>query len=193
VPTSKARANTKSRVDIDDDMDETNKVRGLLRRIPKTPVQSKRTSKKMKQLIVRRANKLQAEDLECMAVLKRCGLYISAEEMAPTTSDPAGMPASSVVASSSEVQEQMNAIWTKTAGRCGLLKWMVFSDTNQEAITQFPACMVDGAQGHRPLKPPRATRLAGSRADMSSQMEEEQSEAATEEEDEAPSEVVADE
>jgi hypothetical protein len=190
---SKAKTKTKSRVDIDDDIDEANKVRGLLRRIPKKAVQIKRTSKKMKQQIVRRANKLQAEDIERIAVLRRCGLYISAEEIAPTTSDPAGMRASSDVASSSVVQDQMNAIRTRTTGSCDLLKMMVFSDARQEAITHFPACMVDGAQEHSPLKPPRATRLAGSRADMSSQMEEEQSETATEEEDVEPSEVVADE
>ena len=76
----------------------------------------------MKQRIVQKASNLRAEDLERLAVLKRCGLFIPAGETAPTTSDPAGVRAPWNVAAKSVVQDRMAAIFSKTTGGCDLLK-----------------------------------------------------------------------
>ena len=87
----------------------------------------------------------------------------------------------------------MAAIFAKTAGGCDLLKKLNIADNSAGTIASVPTILVAGAQEHRPLKPPRAKRLAGSCVDMSSQMEEDLSRAVPEDDDMEPSEVAADE
>ena len=87
----------------------------------------------------------------------------------------------------------MATFFARTTGGCDLLKMLNIAYNNAGTITSVPASLVAGVQEHRPLQPPCANCLAGSCVDMSSQMEEDLSETATEEEDVEPSEVVADE
>ena len=87
----------------------------------------------------------------------------------------------------------MAAIFAKTTGGSDLLKMLNISDNNAGTMTSIPASFVAGAQEHQTLKPPRAKRLAGSCADMSSQMEEGLSKAGREDGDVEPSEAAADE
>ena len=147
----------------------------------------------MKQRIVQKASKLRAEDLERIAVLKRCGMFVPGGETASTTSDLTGVRAPSDVASKSLVQDRMAAIFAKTNGGADLLKMLNITDNNAGNKSCEAASLVDGAPEDQPPQSSRAQRSAGSGADISSQVEEERSEVGRDDEDMEPSEVAADE
>ncbi len=82
----------KPRIDIDNQIKEANRLSEVLRKVAQAAKTTAKNGTRAKQRLVRKAGKLSSEDLERIAVLKRCGLFTGAmkETETPTTS---GTPA----------------------------------------------------------------------------------------------------
>ena len=79
-------------------------------------------SKKAKQRLVMKASKLRAEDLERIAVLKRCGLFVSEHAGNPNADVSAGCEQEPTArAAHGKVQRKMADIMSQTDGSAGLL------------------------------------------------------------------------
>ena len=77
---SKAKAKgrgrpVRPRIDLDEQIAHANKLAEVSKKMLVAAKSAQKAQKKQKQRLIRKAGKLSAEDLERMAVLKRCGLY----------------------------------------------------------------------------------------------------------------------
>jgi hypothetical protein len=82
------------RIDIDNQISEANRVSAVLRRVAQAAKSTAKNGTRAKQRLVRKAGKVSSEDLERIAVLKRCGLF-NGESIGRQTSSHAGGSASS--------------------------------------------------------------------------------------------------
>ena len=73
------------RIDLDEQIAQANKLAEVSKKMLVAAKSAQKTQKKQKQRLIRKAGKLSAEDLERIAVLKRCGLYADDEEDAADT------------------------------------------------------------------------------------------------------------
>ena len=78
LPKVKAKARgrpVRPRIDLDEQIAHANKLADVSKKMLVAAKSAQKAQKKQKQRLIRKAGKLSAEDLERMAVLKRCGLY----------------------------------------------------------------------------------------------------------------------
>lgn len=68
----------KPRIDIDNQIKEANRLSEVLRKVAQAAKTTAKNGTRAKQRLVRKAGKLSSEDLERIAVLKRCGLFTGA-------------------------------------------------------------------------------------------------------------------
>ena len=77
----RARARpVRPRIDLDEQITQANKLAEVSKKMLSAAKTAQRNQKKQKQRLIRKAGKLSAEDLERIAVLKRCGLYADDQE-----------------------------------------------------------------------------------------------------------------
>lgn len=91
---------SRPKIDIDDEIAQANRMAEITKKMMLAARTAQRNSRKAKQRLVRRAGKLSSADLERLAVLKRCGLYIEAQEPSAASSSSAASTAASSSASS---------------------------------------------------------------------------------------------
>ena len=90
---AKARSRPqRPRIDLDEQIAHANKLAEVSKKMLLAAKSAQKTQKKQKQRLIRKAGKLSAEDLERIAVLKRCGLYADEEEQAADTENGSGPP-----------------------------------------------------------------------------------------------------
>jgi hypothetical protein len=112
----------KARIDIDDEIEEANRISDMLKKVQKRAKTMQRSSKKAKQRLVVKASKLRAEDLERIAVLKRCGLFVSEDTSNPNVTVSEDCQAEPLDrATKGNVQRKMADIIAQTDGSAGLL------------------------------------------------------------------------
>mgnify|MGYP000683140218 CR=1 FL=1 len=111
---------TQNRIDIDDEIEEANKISDMLKKVQKKAKSMQRSSKKAKQRLVVKAGKLRAEDLERIAVLKRCGLFVSEDTSEPSARVSVdGQSEVPAKATKGKVQRKMADIMSQTEGSAG--------------------------------------------------------------------------
>ena len=88
---------SRPKIDIDHEIDEANRMAEITKKMMLAAKAAQRNSRRAKQRLVRRAGKLSAADLERLAVLKRCGLYL--EGPAPASPETSTAPPSSAASS----------------------------------------------------------------------------------------------
>jgi hypothetical protein len=184
-PTDRQRASSKlrARIDIDDEIEEANKIADMLKKVQKKAKTMHRSSKKAKQRLVVKASKLRAEDLERIAVLKRCGLFVSedASEAKPTASEgcQGGPPAQ---ATKGKVQRRMADIMSQTEGSAGLLQ-VLQSAFAGDAVAAPCASPIARSVVHVPIHMPTGIPLGNFRSLNSANRVGESQEAAVQAED----------
>ena len=89
LPKSRGRHRNvdRPRIDIDDEIESANELSNLMTKIGHAAKMSQRNSVRSKARLVKKCGKLSVQDLERLAVLKRCGLLVTDEPVdAPITS-----------------------------------------------------------------------------------------------------------
>ena len=84
LPSSKAEAKAspkskraaRPKIDLDDEIRRANDLAAMSRKMLLAARNSSRNNRKAKQRLIKKAGKLSPEDLERIAVLKRCGLFV---------------------------------------------------------------------------------------------------------------------
>jgi len=76
----KGKAKARPRIDIDDQIEEANRVALMMRKLATAAKSMQKNGKMVKQRLMKKAGKLSAADLERIAVLKRCGLFTGVVE-----------------------------------------------------------------------------------------------------------------
>ena len=74
-PRGKAKAAPRPTLDLDDEIEEANRLASMSRKMMQAAKAIEKANKRSKTRLLRKAGQLSAEDLERIAVLKRCGLY----------------------------------------------------------------------------------------------------------------------
>jgi hypothetical protein len=172
----------RARIDIDDEIEEANKISDMLRKVSKRAKTMQRSSKKAKRRLVVKASKLRAEDLERIAVLKRCGLFVSDETTVQEAKGSevcvAELPAK---ISKGKVQRRLADIIEQTDGSAGLLNFM---QTRHKAKAGAPDCgsPIAGSVLHVAVPIPTGVPLGNHNHNQSSKSLEVVDEAAVEEE-----------
>ena len=67
---------SRPKIDIDHEIEEANRLAEVTKKMMQAAKSAQRNSKRCKQRLVRKAGKLSASDLERIATLKRCGLFV---------------------------------------------------------------------------------------------------------------------
>ena len=68
------RGANRPRIDIDDQIAEANRLSSVMNKLSHTAKMAEKNGQRVKQRLMKKAGKLSAQDLERIAVLKRCGL-----------------------------------------------------------------------------------------------------------------------
>ena len=93
---------SRPKIDIDEEIEEANRLAEVTRRMMHAAKAAQKNSKRSKQRLVRKAGKLSASDLERIATLKRCGLFVPdpmEESAASTSSAPSSSSTSTAMVS----------------------------------------------------------------------------------------------
>jgi len=99
APTSakaEAKASTRSKkaarpkIDLDEEIRRANDLAAMSRKMLSVARQTSKNNRKAKQRLIKKAGKLSPEDLERIAVLKRCGLFQEEDEDEEDAADGAG-------------------------------------------------------------------------------------------------------
>ena len=99
------------KIDIDDEISEANRLADVTKKMMMAAKAAQRNSRRMKQRLVRKAGKLSASDLERIATLKRCGLFIPDPTEEPTSSTSSDPTSSS--SSTGQVSAPVRSVNTK--------------------------------------------------------------------------------
>jgi hypothetical protein len=157
----------RARIDIDDEIQEAAQISDMLKKVQKRATSLKKSSKKAKQRLVLKASKLRAEDLERIAVLKRCGIFIDERAGNPNAalSEPGerGMPGE---ATKTKVQKKLADIMSQTEGSAGLVQVLQRQYT-AGAGTAPCGSPIAGSVVHVPALIPTGTPLGSYRKDQS--------------------------
>ena len=157
----------RARIDIDDEIQEAAQISDMLKKVQKRAKSMQKSSKKAKQRLVLKASKLRAEDLERIAVLKRCGLFVPDHSAGPSGTVPAA-GASQVTKETTrgKVQRTMADIMSQTEGSAGLLHVL---QTQHGADTHGAQCEspIAGSVVHVPATIPTGTPLGNWQTDLS--------------------------
>jgi hypothetical protein len=115
----------KPRIDIDDQISEANRLSEVLRKVAQAAKTTAKNGTRAKQRLVRKAGKLSSEDLERIAVLKRCGLFTGANMETDGASQP-GTPASGsqagIPVDKSVVLDSMEVSLSKIPGAADIMR-----------------------------------------------------------------------
>ncbi len=117
-PQPKARVK-KPRIDIDNQITEANRLSEVLRKVAQAAKTTAKNGTRAKQRLVRKAGKLSSEDLERIAVLKRCGLFTGAmqdAETEPTSGGPASGSEGSILVDKQNVRQKIAQTISHIAG-----------------------------------------------------------------------------
>ena len=99
APTSakaEAKASTRSKkaarpkIDLDEEIRRANDLAAMSRKMLNVAKPTSKNNRKAKQSLIKKAGKLSPEDLERIAVLKRCGLFQEEDQEAEDAADDAG-------------------------------------------------------------------------------------------------------
>ena len=115
------KASARPRIDIDDEIEEANKLSAVMKKLAHAAKMAERNSQRCKQRLIRKCGKLSAADLERMSVLKRCGLLPGASAVdgtsATTTSSSSSCSAATSTCSAASSPTKRNReVMTKLAG-----------------------------------------------------------------------------
>ena len=105
------------KIDIDDEIAEANRLAEVSKRVMQAARAAQRNSKRTKQRLVRKAGKLSASDLERIATLKRCGLFVPNLPEHSSASSSSGPSSSST--SAPEVAEGARRVNSKLFSAVG--------------------------------------------------------------------------
>ena len=108
---------SRPKIDIDDEIDEANRLAEVTKKMMQAAKAAQRNSRRVKQRLVRKAGKLSASDLERIATLKRCGLFVP-DPMEESTSSTSSAPSSSST-STAEVSAPVRRVNTKLFSAVG--------------------------------------------------------------------------
>jgi hypothetical protein len=157
----------RARIDIDDEIEEANKISDMLRKVAKKAKTMTRSSKKAKQRLVVKASKLRAEDLERIAVLKRCGLFASDDTSDPNAKASEDCEAEPLArATKGKVQRRLADIIAQTDGSAGLLDVLQHTLTSDaDAASRTRA--IAGTVFHVPVPIPTGAPLGNHQNEQS--------------------------
>ena len=164
---------SRPKIDIDDEIDEANRLAEVTKKMMQAAKAAQRNSRRTKQRLVRKAGKLSPADLERIATLKRCGLFVAdpAEPSSSSSSAAASHSSSSTAASSEPIRRINTKLFSavgQVQGAADLLATMqqhVPVVSSPVASGSAEALSGEGAVGSLPMVP-RGHRLgpAGSSA-----------------------------
>ena len=109
------KKSSRPKIDIDEEIGEANRLALVTKKMMQAAKSAQRNSQRSKQRLVRKAGKLSAEDLERIATLKRCGLFVP-DPMEDATSSTGSAPSSSST-STSGVSAPVQRVNTKLFSR----------------------------------------------------------------------------
>ena len=116
----RARARpVRPRIDLDEQITQANKLAEVSKKMLSAARMAQRNQKKQKQRLIRKAGKLSAEDLERIAVLKRCGLYADEQDEGSGSGivkNPAANPDEAPVTGPSDKKVKLSDVVQKIAG-----------------------------------------------------------------------------
>ena len=178
---AKSRARpVRPRIDLDEQIAQATKLAEVSKRMLVAAKSAQKSQKKQKQRLIRKAGKLSAEDLERIAVLKRCGLYAEDGEDAADTGnarnvedDAAELP----VAGPADKKVKLSEVISKISGAEVVMQTLAGAQPStgsaSAAASSRDGNTVAGASGQGSGQP-RARRLyrASSRARLDSVAEE---------------------
>ncbi len=148
------------RIDIDDEIEAANKLSAIMKKLSHAAKMAERSSVRSKARLVKKCGKLSAQDMERLAILKRCGL-LPEEAKDETASNSAGSSAGSSSAgpaSSPEPKKSMNTVMLqKLAGAVG----KTGSDSVMECL-QTVAAILETEEGKGEKTPPQKKKKGGS-------------------------------
>jgi hypothetical protein len=182
-PTVRRRISSKmrARIDIDDEIQEAAQISDMLKKVQKRAKSLQKSSKKAKQRLVLKASKLRAEDLERIAVLKRCGLFVHEHASNPNAAlSEHGEPGMPGEATKTKVQTKLADIMSQTEGSAGLVHVLQRQYT-AGAGTAPCESPIAGSVVHVPALIPTGTPLGSYRKDQSFKHVEESQEQAGQE------------
>ena len=148
---AKAKARVRGRgaarpaIDLDQEIEEANMLASMSRKLMQAAKSIEKNNKKSKSRLIRKAGKLSPEDLERIAVLKRCGLYADdgGEEAADAAAEASGEAASSGAARPSRLEPKKQKLANLLSDDAGVRS---FFDGVREA---FPS-LTKAATGKSP-------------------------------------------
>ena len=175
----KARARAvRPRIDLDDQIANANKLAEASKKILSAAKSAQKAQKRQKQRLIRKAGRLSAQDLERMAVLKRCGLYAdegedaeAAAEAAAASALPDETPVAGPVEKKTKLAEKLSKISTSDVFFQSLAPDQMSSASSgsgSRASAGKPLQSASGASGSA-LELPRGKRLV--RAPSNSSMQ----------------------
>ena len=171
APKAKARggrpkAASRPKIDIDLEIIEANRLAQVTKRMMQAAKAAQRNSQRSKQRLVRKAGKLSAADLERIAVLKRCGLFVADEESdttAPGSSEASGSASSASSPASLPSVSPANLKLASVVGKISGVAEMLTSmqDSIQSVAESSGLPEVGGGQraSAAPIKRPRGRFL----------------------------------
>ena len=163
---------SRPRIDIDDEITEANRLTEVTKKMMKAAKSAQRNSKRVKQRLVRKAGKLSASDLERIATLKRCGLFVPepTDESQSSSSTAASSSSSTTASDSAPIRRITSKVFSKVGqveGAADLLASMRHhvpgamsserSDVTGGVIESGLAPAMPRVPRGRPLMPARAT------------------------------------
>ena len=135
-----------AKIDIDDEIAEANRLADISKRVMQAARMAQRNSKRAKQRLVRKAGKLSASDLERIATLKRCGLFVPNLTEQSNSSSSGSAPSSSS-GSAPEVSDPARRVNSKLFSVVGQVQGA--ADLFASMHHQVPGAM-SSVDPHRP-------------------------------------------
>ena len=139
---------SRPKIDIDDEIEEANRLAEVTKKIMQAAKAAQRNSRRTKQRLVRKAGKLSPGDLERIATLKRCGLFVAdpSEESTSCGSGASTSSSSEVVPTpavkSRRINEKLMSVVGHVEGAAELFASMHGTVSSVPASAASP---VDGA------------------------------------------------
>jgi hypothetical protein len=156
---------SRPRLDLDEEIDQANKLAEASRKMMNAAKTLQKNNRRCKQWLLRKAGKLSPEDLERIAVLKRCGLYAEKvhDDDAGEQHDDAAASGDEPAAAPSAKKSKLVTAVQKIAGAEKI--FMDFRDAmemdqrgSSSSSAQASASNASSGSGSRPIHP-RGRRL----------------------------------
>ena len=153
------------RIDLDEQISQANQLAQVTKKMLNAARSAQRNQKRQKQRLIRKAGKLSAQDLERIAVLKRCGLYADDDE------EPTGSSSSrkedttrevAPVAGPQEKKKKLSDVVSQIAGTEVVLHALQAGPSSSGSFTGLaasPGTSSAASASGNPDGRPRGTRL----------------------------------